>query len=123
MTTRSLKSEFTYLGHLIEAGWNGVLSSRGEPGNRVFPRLLACYLLAPTALGAGVGALSVSLRNNRRSGNRWAAAGLLGSLAGFSAAMAWSSRRVAAPAARNAMRNINTVRDARWLETHPIDYA
>jgi hypothetical protein len=37
--------------------------------------------------------------------------------------VAWASRRVTGSAAKRAIGGVNNVRDARWLERHPIDYA
>jgi hypothetical protein len=37
--------------------------------------------------------------------------------------MAWGTRHWAGGMARGAKKNIDTARDARWLEKNPIDYA
>ena len=123
MTARSPKSELTYVRNLIEAGWNGALSAWTETDNRALTRILARALLAPIAVGAGVGALSASVGKNRKSRYRSATAGFIGSVVGLGAGLAWAWRGPAGHAARGAIRKINTVRDARWLEKHPIDYA
>jgi hypothetical protein len=49
--------------------------------------------------------------------------GLLGGAVGFSARVVWQNRRLVASTARGAWRRIDKVRDERWLEKHPIDYA
>ncbi|HZT30856.1 MAG TPA: hypothetical protein VFA33_13280 [Bryobacteraceae bacterium] len=123
MTARTLKSELTYLRSLIEAGWNGALSARRELGSSALTPVKSCSLLAPAAVGASLGALSAFLGTKRRSGYRSAMGGLIGSVVGLGAGVAWSSRGVAGHAARGAIRKINTVREARWLEENPIDYA
>jgi hypothetical protein len=117
MRTQSLKSELAYARNLIGAGWEGARAAR----NPAPARTLALW--APAAIGAGIGALSVSLARRRRPPSSFAVAGVLGSVAGMGLGMAWASRASAGTAARGAIRNINAVRDARWLETHPIAYA
>jgi hypothetical protein len=37
--------------------------------------------------------------------------------------LAWASRGYTGSAARGAIKKINVVRDARWLEKNPINYA
>jgi hypothetical protein len=49
--------------------------------------------------------------------------GLVGGVLGFGGGVIWSSREAAAEIARQAARNLGTVRDAHWLEKHPITYA
>jgi hypothetical protein len=49
--------------------------------------------------------------------------GLVGSALGFGGGVAWASRGFTGTAARHAIRGVNNVRDARWLERNPIDYA
>ena len=123
MRARSLNSDLTYIRALIGAGWKGAVSVREQPWNR--SRLLrqTRSLVTPAVLGAGLGALSVIFRKDRRSVSGVASAGLIGSVVGVGAGAAWASRDSARAAARAAMRNVNTVRDARWLEKNPIAYA
>jgi hypothetical protein len=68
-------------------------------------------LIAPVAIGAGLGALSAGLRQ-RRTGSRVAAAALIGSAVG----LAWASQDAA------AIRRINAARDLHWLEKNPVAY-
>jgi hypothetical protein len=37
--------------------------------------------------------------------------------------LAWETQGLAANIARRSFQNIRPVRDARWFERHPIDYA
>ena len=83
---------------------------------------LASYL-APAALGAAVGACSQSLNARRRTGYRVAMGSLVGSGLGLGCAAAWASRRLTGELARGVLRDINSARDARWLERNPITYA
>jgi len=113
MATRSLNNDLTYVRDMIGAGWKGAVAARPSV------RAQAGILVAPAVLGAGIGALSAYLRKDRRTMSRSASAGLIGAVVGFSAAAAWVSRG----SARAALRNVNTVRDAHWLEKNPIAYA
>jgi len=54
---------------------------------------------------------------------RYWGASLLGAAIGFSTGMAWGTRRLTGDMARGAKKNIDTARDAHWLEKNPIDYA
>ncbi len=74
--------------------------------------------------GAALGALSAGLQRRDARRSRAAAVGcVVGSALGLSAVMAWRSRELTRSAARKAVRGINTVRDAHWLEKNPIAYA
>jgi hypothetical protein len=68
-------------------------------------------LVAPVAIGAGLGAAGAGL-GRRRSGSRVATAALIGSVVG----LAWASRDSA------AIRKINAARDLHWLEKNPVAY-
>jgi hypothetical protein len=68
-------------------------------------------LVAPVAIGAGLGAAGAGL-SRRRSGSRVATAALIGSVVG----LAWASRD------STAIRKINTARDLHWLEKNPVAY-
>jgi hypothetical protein len=47
----------------------------------------------------------------------------LGAIIGLGTNMALSTRELTSEIVHEAVRNINTVRDAHWLAKHPIDYA
>ena len=121
-TLYSLKSDLTYLGQLISAGWDGVATARKEPGG-VLALDAGNAIWRPTAIGSAIGALGTGLIGNRRSGGRVAMGGLAGGVLGLSAALAWSSRGFTRHALRSAARKVNAARDAHWLEKNPIDYA
>lgn len=76
-----------------------------------------------TTVGAAVGASMASLSKRRRSGYGVAAAGLIGGALGLGCSLAWASRDFTGALARGAVDKITIVRDARWLEKNPIDYA
>jgi len=119
---RSLRSDLTYSRQLVRAGLDGIAAARQELDGPFTPRLqIAAW--APAAVGATIGALGTRWigKDNRASGV--AIGGLVGSVCGLGAALAWASRDIAGPAVRKIFRRINTARDAHWLELNPIDYA
>jgi hypothetical protein len=75
------------------------------------------------AIGAGVGVLCSYLGNKRKLSNECALFGMLGGIAGFLVGMGWTTRHLTNGLAVGAIKNIKTVRDERWLDRHPIDYA
>ena len=113
-----LVSGISYFGHLIGAGWQGAAEVRPLEERRP-----DAGLWTPAAVGAALGLLSVRVLGKRKSAAMVALGGAIGTVVGFSAAAAWASRGMVGPAVRGAVRNMGAVRDARWLETNPIDYA
>lgn len=122
-TTSLLSSDIAYFNNLVRAGLDGVASARNETHGSVFAPPVKHAALAGAAVGAAIGVLSTCFDKGRRSVPRATIGGLVGSVVGFVGAMAWASRRFTGTATRRAMRGVNSVRDARWLERHPIDYA
>jgi hypothetical protein len=122
-TVRSLESDLAYLKQLVGAGLNGIGSARHELDGNMFTSPLQAVVWTPTAIGATIGMLGTRLIANRKSLSSVAIGGLVGSVLGVGAALAWSSRRFTGLAARKAVRHVNAARDAHWLETNPIDYA
>ena len=116
-------SDIAYFGNLVRAGLNGITSARNETQRDGFTPAWKDAAWTPAAVGAVVGVLSTCFDKNRRSVPRAAIGGLIGSAVGFTGSVAWTSRRATGIAARRAIQEVNSVRDARWLETHPIDYA
>ena len=83
---------------------------------------------ARSALAAGVTAASLGVFTGYWVGRRRSAAtavafGIAGAMIGFTAAMAWGTRRVTGEIARGTIKKLHATRDARWLAHHPIDYA
>jgi hypothetical protein len=115
MQTRSLGSNLTYLKQLAGAGLEGIESTRRE----IRPSVPGW---APVAIGVVIGVLGATI-TGRRKASKTAIGGLVGSIVGFGAGLAWTSGRSLGPAARAAARRVNEVRDARWLATNPITYA
>ena len=115
------RSDIDYVRHLAAAGVNGVAAVWNTP-SRPSP-VLGNSVWITTAVGGTVGALCALLGRRPKSGYQTATSSLLGSTIGFVGACAWASRGVAGNMARSVAHNVNGVRDARWLERHPIDYA
>lgn len=113
-TADLVPSVLAYWRDLVGAGWAGLFSARQE---------FRAVSWLPVVFGAGLGVLGTRVSGRRRSASDLAAGGLVGSFVGGGAAVAWASRGMIRPAARVAAQRVNAVRDAHWLETHPIDYA
>ena len=117
-----LRPDVDYLKSLVASGLDGIASAKGELDGPVFTPPLKSTVWPAVAIGATVGALGTRLGGNRRAPSL-AIGGIVGSLVGFVAALAWTSRRFTGCATRRALRQVNATRDAHWLETHPINYA
>lgn len=113
-------SHARYLINLVQAGTAGAVSAHKEAD---IPSAWKMLLWAPAAIGALAGASTASLNTNRRSGYRALVGGLVGTAVGLGCGFALASRGLTGVAARGAMRKMDAVRDARWLELNPIDYA
>lgn len=75
------------------------------------------------AVGAAVGIAATLLATERRRSRSSAAAGfLIGAVAGLGIAALWQGREVVGAMTHGAARNMGTVRDAHWLDKHPIPY-
>lgn len=120
------KSEVEYGRKILNSGLEGARSGReafldGRPLTPFFSESVR-KALAPAAIGACLGILTGS-GNRGRSAARALVFGLLGSAVGFGAGMIWASRPLTASVLSSAVRKISRVRDERWLQRHPIDYA
>jgi hypothetical protein len=119
----AVESNLVYAKNLITAGWDGVRSARNELDGDVFtPLARKSAVWTSTALGAAIGVLSTLAIRNRKSVFRMGVGGLAGSLVGFGGGVAWTSRRFTETAAVRALRQVNNVRDAHWLQRNPIAY-
>ncbi len=121
MKTGSLTSGMVYAWDLVGAGIQGAGSALKTKGDRSPARSIARSCLAPALIGAAMGAFFG--RKKRTSGFRMAMAGAVGTAIGAGGGVAWATRSITGAAARQAASNINTLRDARWLEKNPIAYA
>lgn len=79
------------------------------------------------AVGAGVGAAvgMACVAMTRRRKSPWAllVGGLMGATVAAGLVMAWKNRSLAEDVWRGVDEGSRPVRDARWLEKNPIDYA
>jgi len=121
------RSEFEHGRRVLNSGLEGARSGREAflNGRSLTPFLTeaARNALKPAGVGACVGMLSGYRGNEHSSISKILGFGFLGSLIGFASGVAWESRDLAASIAANALKEIDKVRDERWLQTHPIDYA
>ena len=123
MRTGALKPDISYAKDLVEAGLGGAASAWKGSGDQHTVQAFTGGVWAPAALGAGFGVLSVCMkRSRRRSMTSMAVGGLAGTALGLGAGVVWASRVLAGSVARGALRNVNAVRDAHWLEQHPVAY-
>jgi len=121
------KSNADYSRRLYHAALDGVRSGQqeflhGRPAAVSLDESTRhAWILA--GLGACVGLLAVCPTKPNKATSRTLGLGLVGCLVGFSAALGWENRRLAASVASSAWKKIGRVRDEHWLERHPIDYA
>jgi len=119
---QSLKSDVSHFINMIQGGWDGAIAVR-TTGVPAFTPAWTDAVWAPAAIGAAVGAWSTSWNSRRRSPYSVALGALVGSALGFGCGMAWASRGFTGAVARSAIGRVNDIRDARWLEKNPINYA
>ena len=122
------KSEVEYGRDLADSGWQGARSAwntvvETQPMHEMLTRSVRASW-APTVMGAGVGAICMLLLQRRRRPSAPAAValGVVGSVVGFTAGVAWETRGVSTKVARGALREMSTTRDSHWLEKHPINF-
>jgi hypothetical protein len=125
-------SNVEYARKLASSGLEGAGRGREEflQGEPVGPFLTeaARQAVGPAVAGACLGALGAGLGRRHPGGNcksagRTLAFGLLGGVIGFGAGLAWRTQGLAANIARRSLENTRPVRDERWLERNPINYA
>jgi len=121
----TLKSEVVYARDIVKAGFDAASSAGKIPPGGNAPSLarVSQGALAPAALGAAVAVLGVYLGRKGRLGNAAVLGGLVGCVLGFTGGVAWGTRARTGAAARNALHNVQAVRDAHWLEKNPVAYA
>ena len=121
----TLKSEAIYARDIVKAGLDAATSAGKTPAGERAPSLarVSQSALAPAALGAAVAILGVYLGRKGRPGTAAVLGGLVGCALGFTGGVAWGTRARTGAAARNALQNVQAVRDAHWLEKNPVAYA
>ncbi len=124
---RWLTSNVEYGRKLVASGYKG--ASAGQQ-SFLAGRTLKFFLdqaarqsLSPAAAGVCIGALGGYLSRRSRPGSRAWLCALAGGTLGFGIGFSWRTRRLAADIAGSALRGMDTIRDERWFERNPIDYA
>jgi len=121
------KSEVKYGRKVLGSGLEGARSGQeaflnGKPLNSFLGESVR-GALKPAVLGACIGFLAGYPSRRQRSISGGLGLGWLGGVVGFGVGFAWASRALTAKMACAARRSVGRVRDERWLEEHPIDYA
>ena len=115
MISNTLKSEFSYIGQLADAAWNGAHAiGPSKP-------IAAEALCLSAAVGSAIGALAAVLQRRRR-GTKVGVSAIIGGAVGLCAGAVWENRGTVGAAARSAVHQVNTARDMHWLQKHPIAY-
>ena len=121
-----VRSNAEYARRLANSGLEGASEGGeefldGEPLDR-FLSDSARQALIPATVGLCVG-IATGLGRTRKPASRVFAMGLLGGVIGLGAGFLWQTRHLTAGAARGVIRKTSLVRDERWFEKNPIDYA
>jgi|SRR5215471_19342537 len=120
-------NEVEYGRKVLDSGVEGALSGREKfLDGRPLSEFLSGWFedaWKPAVLGAAIGVLGSCPASRQRSLAKTVAFGLLGGMVGFAAGVAWDSRELTKSAVSAALKNMGRVRDERWFEMHPIDYA
>ena len=119
----SFKTELDYFRELGGAGEHGIAAARREFHGPVFEPAPNGADWGPAAVCAGIGIMSGGFVGRRNKGSGVAVGGLVGSLVGSAALLAWISRRFVRAAAHRAIQSVDAARDQHWLKANPIDYA
>ena len=122
-----LKSGIAYGWDLLRSAVEGACSAGEQIREEESPRSVllrsARTSLAPSVAAASLGLVAGYWATKRKPAHSAVAFGLLGAVVGFTAGMAWSTRRVTGEIARGAIKKVDATRDAHWLTKHPVDYA
>src|SRR5579862_2072908 len=114
------KSSVDYGQKLVHSALSGAQEAEDEYlKHESFTLSSARHALAPAIVGAFVGALGASFRDEGRSTRRKLALGLLGGAIGFGAGVIWENRQFTASVASGAWRKVNETRDEHWFEKNP----
>ena len=122
-----LNSQMAYGHELVHSAVEGARSARehalaNQPVSAVLRRS-ARQSLPMMAIGASIGLLALYSARKRRTTRNQVLFSMLGAIIGLGTNMALSTRELTGEIVHEAVRNINTVRNAHWLAKHPIDYA
>lgn len=123
----SLRSKLRYGQALMRSGVSGLSSGReahlnGRPLSEALGES-ARASLALAVFGACAGLLRYSFPVRRDRLTKAVTCSVAGGAIGFVAGFAFKTRDLAESMTRSAAKQMGTVRDERWLNRHPIDYA
>jgi hypothetical protein len=118
-----MRSSLAYARQLSGAALDGVESAGREIHAGVFKLPIRPAVWAPAAVCGAIGIVGGKMTGNRKQSSRMAWGGLVGTALGLGAGLVLASAPLLRPVARTTARRIEAIRDARWLATHPIDYA
>ena len=112
---------------LVKSGMSGLRSGRethlnGKPLSAVLTQSARASISLAT-IGAFAGLLRFYVSDRRHRLPKTVAWSVVGSAVGFCAGFAWKTRDLTASMGRSSLKQMGMVRDERWLERHPIDYA
>ena len=119
----SFGSNLAYYRKLAAVSMEGIAAARREIETGIFKGPVPSLVWAPAAVGGVIGALGAGITRRRNPRFKTALGGLAGTLVGFGAGLACASAPLLRPVTRNSVQRINAIRDERWLEKNPIDYA
>ncbi len=123
----SSPAHFRYGRSLVKSGVSGLRSGReshlkGQPLSAALSESARASLRLAT-LGACAGLMRLCTSDRRGRVPKTVAWSVIGSAIGFCAGFAWKTRELTASMGRSSLKQMGVVRDERWLERHPIDYA
>jgi|SRR5579864_4339466 len=120
-------SNLSYAKKLADLGWEGARQGEEDylAGEPLAPFLSnsARKALRHATAGLCIGIAGACLGKRRHRSGRALVCGLAGGVIGFGAGFAWRTRHLAENMARTAINSTGAVRDERWLQRHPINYA
>ncbi len=126
MSSTVSTTRLAYGRKLMSAGISGVRS-----GHQSFDPQRASALINSSAeeslklaaVGACLGMLPAIMMRRPSRGKSAVVFGALGGALGFCAGFSWKTRKLSSSLAHSAIHEMQRVKDERWLETNPIDYA
>ncbi len=126
MSSTVSTTRLAYGRKLMSAGISGVRS-----GHQSFDPQRASALINSSAeeslklaaVGACLGMLPAIMMRRRSRGKSAVVFGAFGGALGFCAGFSWKTRKLSSSLAHSAIHEMQRVKDERWLETNPIDYA
>ena len=112
---------------LVNSGLSGLRNGRdshlhGQPLSDVMTGS-ARGALGLAAVGTCAALIGSCFSGRRNRSAKAVGFGVAGSLIGFVLGLSWTTRELTASMGRSALKEMGTVRDEHWLQTHPIDYA